>query len=203
MTQNIAIFISGRGSNMAALIEAAQDSELDARVALVVSNKPDAAGLEKATAAGIETLVVPSKGKSREAFEQEVERHLIREQIDLICLAGFMRVLSAGFVGRWESKILNIHPSLLPSFPGLHVHEQALSAGVAVSGCSVHWVTAELDSGPIVGQAVVPVSAIESADDLAERIQQAEHPLYAACLRRVLGGKPKTETTDQYLLCVL
>lgn len=188
---------------MAALIQAAQDPSVDAHIALVVANKADAAGLEKAAAAGIETLIVASKGKSREAFEDEVEQKLLSQQIDLVCLAGFMRVLSASFVSRWEGKILNIHPSVLPSFPGLHVHEQALEAGVAVSGCTVHWVTAELDSGPIVGQAVVPVKSGDTAETLAVRIQAAEHPLYAACLRRILGGDPVSSLTDQFLLSVL
>jgi len=202
MTRRIAIFISGRGSNMAALLHTVRDQAVDAEVALVVSNKAEALGLETAAQAGVETLVVSHKGKSREAFEQEVEQTLTDKAVDLICLAGFMRVLSANFVERWAGKILNIHPSLLPSFPGLHVHDQALEAGVAVSGCTVHWVTADLDMGPIVGQAVVPVSANDTPDTLAERIQRAEHQLYALSLKRILGGPPHKDSDANIMISV-
>ena len=156
--KKIGILISGRGSNMAALIEAARAPDYPAEIALVISNKATAAGLERAKAAGIETLVIDHKGfTSREAFDDAVHAALVAAGVELVALAGFMRIQSAGFVDRWLGRQLNIHPSLLPSFKGLHPHKQALDAGVRVTGATVHFVTHELDGGPIVAQAAVPV----------------------------------------------
>jgi len=186
--KKIAILISGRGSNMAVILDAIKRGEVPAEVALVLSNRADAAGLQTASDAGIPVAVVPSKGKSREDFEASVQEELIRAGAEFVCLAGFMRVLSQGFVEAWSGRMLNIHPSLLPLFRGLHVHEQALEARVAISGCTVHYVTPELDGGPIVGQAVVPVEPGDTPDTLAARVQKAEHILYPAALARCLGG---------------
>lgn len=202
MTKRIAILISGRGSNMTALIEAAKADDFPAEIALVVSNRADAHGLQRAEEAGIETAVIPHQGKSRAVFDNEISDLLCSRDIDFVCLAGFMRVLSDAFVTAWEGRLLNIHPSLLPLFRGLHVHEQALEAGVAVSGCTVHLVTPELDGGPIVGQAVVPVTEGDTAETLAARVQRAEHLLYPAALRRCLGVDPKPVSAEGLLLSV-
>ncbi|MEM9838799.1 MAG: phosphoribosylglycinamide formyltransferase [Pseudomonadota bacterium] len=202
MTRRIAIFISGRGSNMETLVRALEGHEDAGKVALVLSNKASAAGLTFAEGAGLPTAVVSHKGLTREAFEAKVEDHLAAAEIDLICLAGFMRVLSESFSKRWSGRVLNIHPSLLPSFRGLHVHEQALKAGVAVSGCTVHWVTPELDGGPIVGQAVVPVEREDTPDTLAARVQKAEHILYPAALFSVLGIHSDYQQTDDMIIAL-
>jgi phosphoribosylglycinamide formyltransferase-1 len=175
-----AILISGRGSNMAALIEAARASEYPARVAVVISDRAGAAGLALAREAGIEAFAIEAKA-GKAAFEAALDEALRARGIELICLAGFMRILSADFVGRWRA--LNIHPSLLPDFKGLHTHERALAAGKSEHGCTVHWVTAELDAGEIVAQARVPVLPGDDPERLAARVLEAEHALYPAAVR--------------------
>lgn len=185
MKKRVAILISGGGSNMVAL---AQDMDADhpAEPILVLSNVADAGGLKKASDMGIPTAVVdhrPYKG-DRAAFEDELHKTLEIVNPDIICLAGFMRILTPNFISKWEGKMLNIHPSILPLFTGLHTHERALEAGMAVHGCTVHSVTAELDGGPILGQAVIPVHATDTADDLAARLLPMEHRLYPAVLRK-------------------
>lgn len=189
MKKRVAILISGGGSNMEALV---QDMERDhpAMPVLVLANTPDAGGLAKATKRGIATACVdhrPFKG-DRAAFEAALTAELEKAAPDIICLAGFMRILTPEFIARWQGKILNIHPSILPLFRGLHTHERALEAGMAVHGCTVHEATGELDGGPILGQAVIPVLTDDTADDLATRLLVQEHRLYPAVLRRFAVG---------------
>lgn len=188
--KRVAILISGRGSNMAALIEAAKAENFPAEIAIVISNKSDAEGLEKAKAAGISTLVIESKsfGKDRAAFEAKLQSVLDDNGIELICLAGFMRLFTAEFVQRWQGRMLNIHPSLLPSFPGLDPHGQALRAGVKISGATVHFVIAETDAGPIVMQGAVAVLGDDTAETLAARVLDVEHRIYPDALRLVATG---------------
>ena len=179
-----AILISGRGSNMAALIEAARAPDFPAEIALVVSNKSDAGGLGIAKAAGVATAAVdPKIYAGRDEFEASLDAMLAIHRIELICLAGYMRVLGAPFVNRWRGRMINIHPSLLPAYKGLHTHERALADGVAEHGCTVHFVEPELDAGPIIAQARVPVLPGDDADRLAARVLVEEHKLYP----RVLG----------------
>ena len=195
--KNIVILISGRGSNMEAIVRAAQQEQWPARVAAVISNSPDAAGLQFAAAHGIATRVVPNKAyPNRAAFDAALRESIDAFAPDLVVLAGFMRILGAGFVAHYENRMLNIHPSLLPSFVGLHTHEQALQAGVKLAGASVHFVTAELDHGPIVAQVAVPVSHDDTAETLAQRVLQQEHQMYPRAVRwfvedklRVADGK--------------
>ena len=189
MTKRVAILISGSGSNMATLIDS-MTGDHPARPVLVISNRADAGGLARAEAAGVETAVVPSKGRPRAEFEADLTAALEAAAPDIICLAGFMRILGAGFVTRWRGRILNIHPSLLPLFKGLDTHARALEAGVSVHGCTVHRVTPELDDGPILGQGVVPVEAGDTAETLATRVLGMEHRLYPAVLRAVAEGRP-------------
>jgi phosphoribosylglycinamide formyltransferase-1 len=188
--KRVAILISGRGSNMAALIDAAKAVNFPAEIAVVISNKGDAAGLEKAKAAGISTLVIDSKsfGKDRAAFEEKLQAALDENHIELICLAGFMRLFTAEFVQRWHGRMLNIHPSLLPSFPGLDPHGQALRAGVKISGATVHFVIPETDAGPIVMQGAVAVLGDDTAETLAVRVLDVEHRIYPDALRLVATG---------------
>jgi phosphoribosylglycinamide formyltransferase-1 len=194
MRKRVAILISGRGSNMMALVEAARTPDYPAEMVLVISNRPDAPGLQRARSAGIEALVIDHKAyATREAFDAAVETALTEHGIDLVCQAGFMRIQSAAFAAGWLGRQLNIHPSLLPSFKGLHPHKQALDAGVRISGCTVHFVSPELDSGPIVAQAAVPVLAGDTPDTLAERILVAEHRLYPFALRLVASGRARLE----------
>ena len=188
MQKRVAILISGSGSNMASLLES-MDADHPARPALVVSNRDDAGGLAKARAAGVPVAVVRSRGRSREAFEAELTQRLEEAGTEIICLAGFMRILTPGFVARWAGSMLNIHPSLLPLFPGLDTHRRALEAGVAVHGCSVHLVTPVLDDGPILGQAVVPVEDGDMPETLAARVLGMEHRLYPAVLRTFALGQ--------------
>jgi phosphoribosylglycinamide formyltransferase-1 len=184
----VAILISGGGSNMEALVRD-MTGDHPARPVLVVSNVPGAGGLARAAARGIPAATVDHRAfPSREAFEAALSAELDRAAPDLICLAGFMRVLTPGFVTRWAGKILNIHPSLLPKYPGLHTHARALEAGDAEAGCTVHEVTADLDAGPILGQARVPVLPGDTPEALAARVLVAEHRLYPAVLRRVADG---------------
>lgn len=188
--RKVAILISGRGSNMATLIEAARAPGFPAEIALVLSNRPSAPGLDIAKAAGIETAIIRSGDyASREEFDASLNAKLTAADIDLICLAGFMRVLSAGFVDAWRDRLINIHPSLLPLFPGLETHEQALAAGVRIHGCTVHFVRAEIDSGPIILQAAVPVHPDDTPDALAERVLSAEHRIYPLALSLVAGNR--------------
>ncbi|QIE54656.1 phosphoribosylglycinamide formyltransferase [Pikeienuella piscinae] len=184
-----AIFISGRGSNMTALLRAMADPTYPAKAALVLSNNPTAPGLGLAAAAGVATAVVdhrPHKG-DRGAFEAELSRALAAADIDLICLAGFMRILTGGFVDQWRDRMVNIHPSLLPAFTGLETHARALAAGVAFHGCTTHLVRAEMDDGPILGQAALRIRPEDDAKKLAARVLELEHRLYPASLLRWLN----------------
>ena len=182
-----AVLISGRGSNMAALVEAAQAPDYPAEIALVVSNRAAAAGLKIAAAAGIVTSVVEHSryGTDREAFERDVQEVLDARGVELVCLAGFMRLLTPWFVGRWEGRLINIHPSLLPAFTGLDTHARALEAGVRIHGASVHFVTSKLDGGPIIAQAAVPVLDTDTPETLAARVLTAEHRIYPLALKLV------------------
>ena len=183
--RRVAILISGRGSNMTALINAATADGFPAEIALVISNKADAPGLATAAKAGVETLVIESKpfGKDRAGFESVLQKALDDHQIELICLGGFMRLFTAEFVQHWYGRMLNIHPSLLPSFPGLDPHGQALRAGVKISGATVHFVIPETDAGPIVMQGAVPVADDDTPDTLAARVLDIEHEIYPQALR--------------------
>lgn len=185
MKKRVAILISGDGSNMVALVRD-MAGDHPAEPVLVLSNNPDAGGMDKAADMGIATGVIdhrPFKG-DRDAFEVELHTALKVVDPDIICLAGFMRILTPQFIAKWEGKILNIHPSILPLFTGLHTHKRALDAGMSVHGCTVHCVTAELDGGPILGQAVIPVLATDTVNDLAARLLPMEHRLYPAVLRK-------------------
>ncbi len=186
----VAILISGRGSNMQALIEAAKAPDYPAQVIGVFANDPDAGGLAYAAEQGIPTAARSHRDfDSREAFEREIETHLTGWRADLICLAGFMRILSPSFVGRWQGRILNIHPSLLPAFTGLHTHERALAEGVSEHGCTVHYVTPGLDEGPPILQARVPVLPGDTAETLAARVLVEEHRIYPMALAMVARGE--------------
>jgi phosphoribosylglycinamide formyltransferase-1 len=185
----VGILISGRGSNMAALIEAARDPEYPAEIACVVSNVGAAAGVATARAAGIATTVIPHKDyPNRETFDRAVSAALEKHGVGLVALAGFLRIQSPWFPEHWAGRIINIHPSLLPAFKGLHVQQQAIDAGVRLSGCTVHFVTPDLDSGPIIAQAAVPVLAGDTADTLAARILRQEHRLYPLVVRWFAEG---------------
>ena len=185
--KRVAVLISGRGSNMASLIDAAKDDSYPAEIALVVSNRPDAAGLAHARSQGIETAVVDHThyGKDRETFERVLQDALRAHRIDIVCLAGFMRLFTPWFVGQWQGRMLNIHPALLPAFKGLHTHKRALAAGVKTHGATVHFVSPETDSGPIVAQAEVPVLDGDTPETLAARVLEAEHRIYPQALRQV------------------
>ncbi len=189
--KRVAILISGGGSNMLALVRS-MTGDHPARPALVLSNVPDAPGLQRAAALGIPTATVDHRtfGKDRATFEAALLAPLLAAEPDILCLAGFMRILTPGFVTRFAGRMLNIHPSLLPLYPGLHTHQRALDAGDAQAGCTVHQVTAELDAGPILGQARVPVLPHDTADTLADRVLAQEHVLYPAVLRRFASGTP-------------
>lgn len=189
-----AVLISGRGSNMSALISAAKAPDFPAEISLVVSNRPNAAGLGVAKAAGIRTLVLNHKDfADRIAFDASLDAHLRIENIDIICLAGFMRLLTPWLVERWRDRMINIHPSLLPAFPGLDTHERAIEAGVRFHGCTVHFVRAEMDSGPIVYQAAVPVLPEDTPDLLGSRVLRQEHVIYPAALRLLASGRITVE----------
>ena len=191
----VAILISGRGSNMVALIEAAKVEGFPAEIALVISNRADAAGLAVASADGIPTVTIESKpfGKDRAAFEAVLQPTLETHGIELICLGGFMRLFTAEFVQRWYGRMLNIHPSLLPSFPGLDPHAQAINAGVKVSGATVHFVTPETDAGPIVMQGVVVVRDDDTPETLSARILTVEHQIYPRALSLLANGRLRLE----------
>lgn len=190
----VGVLISGRGSNLQALLDAAQSPAFPARIALVISNKAEAAGLARAEKAGVETLVINHKDfPNREAFDAEMTRALKERNVSLVCLAGFMRLLSAQFVTRWTGRLINIHPSLLPLFKGLHPHRQALEAGVKLHGCTVHFVTPDVDDGPIIAQAAVPVLEDDDEDRLAERVLKQEHQLYPLAVRLIAEGCTRIE----------
>lgn len=186
----VGVLISGRGSNLQALIDATRDPAYPAEIVCVISNKADAGGLERAAAAGIPTQVISHRAyPSREAFDSVLDSALRQAGVELVCLAGFMRLLSAGFAEAWHDRLINIHPSLLPSFKGLNAHAQALAAGVRFSGCTVHFVRPEMDAGPIIVQAVVPVAEGDDEDALSERILAAEHLSYPLAVRLVAEGR--------------
>ena len=188
----IAVLISGRGSNMQALIEAARHEDFPAEIVLVASNKADAAGLQIAADAGIDTEIVDHRDyDDREAFEEALDSTIRLYGTRIVCLAGFMRILTPWFTERWRDLLINIHPSLLPAFKGLHTHERALEAGVRIHGCSVHYVRPEMDDGPIIGQAAVPVLPGDTPDTLAARVLEAEHKLYPQCVALACSGKAR------------
>jgi phosphoribosylglycinamide formyltransferase-1 len=190
----VGVLISGRGSNLQALIQACTKPDFPAEIALVISNVADAGGLNHAAAAGLPTVILTHGNfPSREAFDEEMDAKLREAGIEFVCLAGFMRLLSAPFVRNWEGRIMNIHPSLLPAFKGLNVHEQALDAGVRISGCTVHYVVPELDSGPPILQAAVPVEPHDDADSLAARVLEAEHRIYPQALKMVAENRVRLE----------
>jgi phosphoribosylglycinamide formyltransferase-1 len=192
MTKRIGVLLSGRGSNFEALADSVAAGRIpNAEIAIVISNKPDARGLERAKARGIETRLIPSKGLEREAYDRQVAAVLREYKVDLICLAGYMRLLSPYFVAEFPQRILNIHPSLLPSFPGLESQKQALDYGVKVAGCTVHFVDENLDAGPIIVQAVVPVQDSDDEQALSERILKEEHRIYTEAVKIILDGKFK------------
>lgn len=191
----LGVLISGRGSNLQALIDACAAPGFPAEIALVLSNKADAFGLERASKAGIATAVVDHRDHpgDKPAFEAAMDATLRQAGVELVCLAGFMRLLSPWFVGRWQDSLINIHPSLLPSFKGLHTHERALAAGVRFHGCTVHYVRPEMDDGPIIAQAAVPVLPGDDADRLAGRVLEAEHLLYPHAVRLIAEGRARVD----------
>jgi phosphoribosylglycinamide formyltransferase-1 len=190
----IAVLISGRGSNLKALIEACADPSYPAEIVLVISNIAAAPGLRYAAAAKIPTTVIPhTEFRSREDFDAALDQALQTAKVEIVCLAGFMRLLTAAFVQKWQGRLINIHPSLLPSFKGARVHERAIEAGVRISGCTVHYVTSEMDSGPPIAQAAVPVHAGDNAETLAARVLAAEHRLYPLALKLVAEGRVRLE----------
>jgi len=190
----VGVLISGRGSNLEALIAACAAPGFPAEIALVLSNRADAAGLAHAARAGIASRVIPHRDfSSRNAFDDALDGALAAAGIELVCLAGFMRLLGAAFVARWRDRLVNIHPSLLPEFPGLDTHARALAAGMRFSGCTVHFVRPEMDSGPIIVQAAVPVLPGDDAECLAARVLEAEHRAYPLALRLIAEGRVRVE----------
>ena len=191
----IAILISGRGTNMEAILNAAKVESFPAEPVLVLSNRPDAGGLNTATAAGLSAVSVDHKpyGKDREAFERAMHAILVKHEIEMVVLAGFMRILTPWFVTQWQGRMINIHPSLLPKYPGLHTHQRAIDAGDAEAGCSVHWVTEGVDEGDVIARSSVAILPGDSAETLAERVLIAEHSLYpdavALAARQILSKK--------------
>jgi len=194
MKRRIGVLLSGRGSNFEALADGVSAGRIpNAEIALVLSNREGAPGIDRARARGLPTLAIPSKGLEREIYDRQVAAALREAKVDLVCLAGYMRLLSPYFVAAFPQRILNIHPSLLPSFPGLESQKQALDYGVKFAGCTVHFVDENLDAGPIVLQAVVPVDDRDSEDTLSTRILQEEHRIYSEAVAIVLAGKYKIE----------
>jgi phosphoribosylglycinamide formyltransferase-1 len=190
----VAVLISGRGSNMQALIEDCRRPGSSAEIVLVISNMADAGGLVHAAAASIPTAVVSHRDyRDRAVFEGEIDARLRAANVQLVCLAGFMRILSDGFVAAWRDRMINIHPSLLPAFPGLDTHARALAAGVRFHGCTVHFVRLEMDTGPIILQAAVPVQSGDTPESLSERVLQAEHRIYPLALRWIAEGRVRVE----------
>ena len=194
MKTRTAVLISGRGSNLKALIDACAGPEFPAEISLVISNVADAGGLDHARAANIPTKIIPHKNySSREEFDAAMDSALREAKIEIVCLAGFMRILSDWFAKRWQGRVINIHPSLLPDFKGTNVHQRMLDAGAKIAGCTVHFVVPELDSGPIIAQASVPVLPGDDAGTLAARILVEEHRLYPEALKLLASGKVKLE----------
>ena len=191
----IGVLISGRGSNLQALIDACAAPDFPAEIALVLSNKADAYGLERATAAGVPGAVVSHRDYpgNKQAFEEAMDARLREAGVELVCLAGFMRLLSPWFVDTWRDRLINIHPSLLPSFKGLDTHERAIAAGVRFHGCTVHYVRPEMDEGPILVQAAVPVLPGDDAHALAERVLESEHRIYPQAVRLIAEGRTRVE----------
>ena len=201
MNRTLAILISGRGSNLKAIIDAIKRRDLDARIAVVISNRADARGIDHAIGAGIETLIVDHKAyATREDYDRALVYELRKRDVSLVCLAGFMRLLSPVLVDAFPGRILNIHPSLLPKFPGLHTHQQALDAGETEHGATVHFVTAQLDHGPVLGQVAVPVLPGDDAAGLAGRVLAREHPLLVATLRLLAQRRLSTGSDMQVRL---
>ncbi len=201
----VAVLISGRGSNLQALLDAAAMDSYPAEIALVVSNNPAAAGLALAAAQGVQTSVINHKDygrgeAARKPFDEAIDAMLGKARIDFVCLAGFMRLLSEPFVQKWRGKLINIHPSLLPSFKGLNVHQRMIDAGVKIAGCTVHFVSSEMDGGPVIGQAAVPVFAGDDASSLAARILEAEHRLYRVCLEALAEGRVRLTPDGRVLI---
>lgn len=189
-----AVLISGRGSNLQALIDACAQPRFPAAIELVISNRADATGLERAQAARIATAVIQHRDyPGRVEFDAALTEALEKAHIELVCLAGFMRLLTAGFVDHWRDRLINVHPSLLPAFPGLETHARALARGVRIAGCTVHFVRAEMDTGPIIVQAAVPVQPEDDAGTLAARVLEAEHRAYPLALRLVAEGRVKVK----------
>jgi len=193
MKKRIGILLSGRGSNFEAIARNVAAGAIDAEIAVVIANRPEAKGLETARKLGLTAVLLPSKGLDREVYDRMVVAELKKHQVDLVCLAGYMRLLSAYFVREYPLAILNIHPALLPSFPGLDAQHQAIEHGVKVSGCTVHFVDENLDSGPILVQAVVPVLNDDNSDTLSARILEQEHRIYSEAINIVLSGKYRIE----------
>jgi phosphoribosylglycinamide formyltransferase-1 len=193
LKKRVGVLISGRGSNLGALIAATQEADFPAKIVLVISNIDGAGGLQRAAEAGIATKTIPHHGKTREIFDAELDAALRAADIDIVCLAGFMRILSDGFARAWEGKLINIHPSLLPAYRGTKVHERVIAARETQSGASVHFVVPELDAGPVIAQARVPVHSDDSPDDLAARILNVEHELYPAALRLLASGQVRLD----------
>ena len=189
----VGVLISGRGSNLQSLIDASRADSFPAEVVLVISNIEGAGGLARASAAGIPIRTIPHKGKSRDEFDAQLDAAFRAAGVELVCLAGFMRILSDGFARAWEGKLINIHPSLLPAYRGTRVHERVLEAGEKQSGASVHFVVPELDAGPVISQSAVPVLAKDTRDTLEARVLEAEHRLYPTALRLVCEGRVKLE----------
>jgi phosphoribosylglycinamide formyltransferase-1 len=191
--KRLGILLSGRGSNFLAIADSIAAGRLDAEIALVISNRPDAAGVAAARERGLKVVVLPSEGVARERYDTSLAVLLDQACVDLICLAGYMRLLSASFIRGYPLRILNIHPSLLPAFPGLHAHQDALAHGVKVSGCTVHFVDEGIDSGPIVQQAAVAVLDGDTEESLSARILKEEHRIYSEAIALVLSGKYRVE----------
>jgi phosphoribosylglycinamide formyltransferase 1 len=190
----LGVLISGRGSNLQALLDAAAQPDWPAEIALVISNKADAYGLQRAAAAGVPTAVIEQRSyPDRARFDAAIGERLAASGVEVICLAGFMRLLTPGFVERWRDRMINIHPSLLPAFPGLDTHARALAAGVRFSGCTVHFVRYETDTGPIIVQAAVPVHPDDTPDTLAARVLEAEHRIYPFAVRLVAEGRVRVD----------
>lgn len=193
MSKVLGILISGRGSNLLAIADAIAARRLDAEIAVVISNRPDAPGIAAARERGLRALTLPSKGLDREAYDRELIDELRTSRVDLVCLAGYMRILSGHFIREFRQRIVNIHPSLLPAFPGLDAQHQALEHGVKFSGCTAHFTEEGLDSGPIISQAVVPVLAEDTAESLSARILKEEHRIYPEAIGLVLSGRYRIE----------
>lgn len=197
--KRVAILISGRGTNMSALIDAANESDFPAEIVGVISNKPDAGGLEIASQHGIPTSVVRLKDHAdKNAADDAITDILKAWNVEIVCLAGFMRLLSAGFCKKWNGRAINIHPSLLPDFPGLDTHRKALEAEVTEHGCTVHFVTADMDAGPVIGQVAVPVLLGDTPSMLAERVLKAEHKIYPWALAQIASGEISIDTAKRH-----